>query len=168
MNKLRRQLLKAAKQKGMCEMGKEIIRHARDLDEILQQYHDHLGWHIENNNPPEDILREHFAGFSNDWAAADVKGVKFVDQDKVFMALAAEGEACYTPGHRGRVYLRQDAEVTIYAEPKTFVMVSAYDNARITIRPTDTARVYVYLHGNAQVVDTPDFPKQITIKHTEK
>lgn len=168
MNKLRRQLLKAAKQKGMCDIGKDIIRHAASLDEILQQFHDHLGWHVEHDNPPFEVLKEHFEGFSNDWAAADVKGVQFVDQEKVLMVLGSEGEACYTPGHRGRVFVRHNSEVTVYAEPKTFVMVSAYDNARITIRPADTARVYVYLHGNAQVVDTPDFPKQVTIKHAEK
>ena len=164
MNRLKRQLIKAAKQKGMCDMGKDIIRHADSMDEMLQQYHEHIGWHVVNNNPPENILREHFAGFSNDWAAVDAVGVKFTDQKKVYMTLGSEGEAYYSTGKRGRVYLRHDAEVTVYAEPKTFVMISAYDNATVRIRPADTARVYVFLHDNAHIVDTPDFPKQIIIK----
>ena len=163
---LRKQLLKAANQKGLCDAGKDIIRHAEDLDTVLKQYHDHIGWHIEHDNPPEEVLREHFTGFYNDWAAVGAKNVGFIDQEKVFLALDAEGEAHYTDGKRGRVFLRHNAEVTVYAEPKTFVLVSAYDNAAVRIRPADTARVYVYLHGNAKVIDTPDFPKQITIKYT--
>lgn len=164
MKDLKKQLMAAAKAKGMCDEGKRIIRKARSVEEMLQQYHDHIGWHMENDNPPEAVLKEHFAGFHNEWAAADVKGVEFTDQEKVLMVLGSEGETHYTTGKRGRVFVRHNSELTVYAQQKTFVVVSAYENARVRIRPEDTARVCVFLHGNSQLIDTPDMPKQITVK----
>ena len=163
MNKLRKQLLKAAKQKGLCDTGKDIIRHAPDLETMMQQYHDHIGWHIVHDNPPKEVLREHFAGFSNNWVAIDTKAT-FVDEEKVFLAIAANGEVQYGNNKRGRVYMRQDAALNLNAGQGAFVTVSAYDNATVRVRPADTARVYVFLHDNARMVDTPDFPKQIIIK----
>lgn len=162
MNK--KSLYAAAKAAGMCRDGKRKLRHAKSIDELVVFFKENIIWLVEHDYPPVAVLREHYAGFYNEWAAADAKGVEFFNQEKVFVALASEGTAHYTHGKRGRVFVRHDSELTIYAENDTFVVVSVFDNARVTIRPTETAKVYVYLHGNAQVVDTPDFPQQIIIE----
>ncbi len=162
MNK--RGLYAAAIAVGMCRDGKRKLRHAKSIDELAAFFKENIIWLVEHNYPPIAVLHELYAGFHNEWAAADAKGVEFFDQEKVFVALASEGAAHYTHGKKGRVFVRHDSELTIYAENNTFIVVSVYDNARVTIRPTEAAKVYVYLHGNAQVVDTPDCPQQIIIE----
>ncbi|MBR1525776.1 MAG: hypothetical protein IJ640_03850 [Prevotella sp.] len=164
MKELNKDLLKAATERNLCDDGKRIIRRA-DFEEMIQQYHDHIGWHMEHDNPPEEVLRKHFEGYINQWAAVGVKGCNFVDEKTVLLCLDSEGEARFTNGKRGRVFIRHDSELTLYAEPHTFIVVSVYDNATLRVHPADTARVCVYLHGvNAKVIDTPDMPKQVIIK----
>lgn len=153
--------MKAARQKGLCDTGKDIIRHA-DVDEIIRQYRDHLGWHVTHDNPPEDILRKHYAGFCTDWVAVGAEAA-FADQSKVLLTCDAKGVVTYSEKKRGRVFVRHGATLELTAAKGAMVVVSMYDDCIAHIEAAEGARVYVFLHDVARLEDTPTDTKEIVI-----
>lgn len=155
MNKdreLKHDLLKAAKNNGMCRMGKGVIRH-KDMGEMLERYKEFIVWQIKHDNPPEAVLRKHFAGFSNDWAACEVEAT-FADQPKVLLTCDAKGVVSYSEGKRGRVFVRHGAALRLTAAKDTMVVVSLYDDCHAYVEAADGAKVYVFLHDNSNLLNS--------------
>ncbi|MFK2382066.1 hypothetical protein ACIXN9_22635, partial [Bacteroides fragilis] len=52
------------------------------------------------------------------------------------------------------LHLRHDSELTLEVEDCAKVFVSVYDRAKLHVRQSDVAKVYVYVHGGNCKVET--------------
>ena len=155
--------MEAAREIGLCDDGRAIIKEA-DMAPMLNEYRDHIGWHVERDNPSESILRKYFYGMQTEWLNVGREATIY-NAEKFMFTCGASGKAIYEQNKRGRIYVRHGSYVEIEAASEAFVIVSLYDDCKASIKADAGARVYVYLHGDASVSeDTLKESKEIIIK----
>ena len=93
---------------------------------------------------PADFLRSNGVFVDDRWSANNLESSLILGDSKVTMR--------YNGWNIGRVYVRDDANVSITAKNKSTVFVHAFENACIGIEQHDDARIVVIRHSENAVV----------------
>lgn len=164
MKEVNKDLLAVAKTNGMCKMGKRTIRHADNVEDMVEKYKQFLVWQMKHDNPGQAVLMKHFNGYKNEWCAVNVTGAVFHDQHAVCLLCGTSALATYSERSRGRIFARHGASVAIQADRGAHCVVSLYDNATAKVEAAEGAKVYVFLYDAASLEDTPESNEVIISK----
>lgn len=93
---------------------------------------------------PTDFLRSNGVFVDDRWSANNLENSLILGDSKVTMR--------YNGWNIGRVYVRDNAHVSITAKNKGTVFVHAFENACIGIEQHDDARVVIIRHSDSVVV----------------
>lgn len=109
-----------------------------------------------NNYPPLQWIEKHFdrdmLRRNNFFVNDEVHGRN--NRPIAVMNGCCNGMLMYDGYTIAKVYIRHDSKIFIDASENCKLFISVYDDADVTIRQSETARVYVYTHGDNCRVET--------------
>ena len=119
-----------------------------DKGDLCKKYVDGIDFCIEHDYPSVDYMIENFDGVMQSYGifVDDViskKNIPFAVLNGATKAtIKLDGYAA------SRIYLRHDSELELVALDNSKTFVSVYDDAKLTVLATGSAKVYVYAYGS--------------------
>ena len=169
MNKLNEEIMSGAKACGICEEWYNMMKDA-DKDGLLDMYKRGIDFVIKHSFPENSYLLSH----STDEILAVGRverqgrgqGVRRADEnrhkhlifiDETVPEGGGNGTYVFNGTCRGKIsfdrysastlHIRDKSQVVISAKGLSKVFINVYDHSRVEIIQEDTAKVFVYLHG---------------------
>lgn len=118
-----------------------------DKDELCDKYVRGIDFAIEHNYPSLEEMKANFDGVMQKHGIYVSENIDLVNPPLVIANGSCTGHACYDKFSVGRMYVRHDSVVTVYAGGSAKVFISLYDSAKLKVLCEDTAKVYVYKYG---------------------
>ena len=149
MDKLNKDLRDAAIRFGLCTEWTNDWSENHNKQELIEMWLRGIDFAISHNYPSNEFIKENFS------AELLKENNVFIDSiireynlNRIAMACGnSEGELVFDRFSSCDMYIRHTSKVHFDVSQVAKVFINLYDNAEITIKQSDIAKVYVYLHG---------------------
>lgn len=148
MNRLNSELRGHAVSYGLCTQWQGDWQNNKSQQELIEMYIRGIDFCIEHDYPTVEYIKGNF-----DRSLLHQNHI-FVDEpvtggDNGVYVLNGKcsGKFSFSKFTAATLYLRHDSELTLEVEGCAKVFVSVYDRAKLHVRQSDVAKVYVYVHS---------------------
>ena len=150
MDKLNKDLRDAAIRLGLCEEWTDDWSENHNKQELIEMWLRGIDFAISHNYPSNEFIKENFS------AELLKENNVFIDSiireynlNRIAVTCGnCEGELIFDGFSSCDVYIRHTSKVHFDVSQFAKVFINLYDDAEITIKQSDIAKVYVYLHGS--------------------
>lgn len=150
MDKLNDELKNQAVAYGLCEQWTNDWNENRNKQELIEMWLRGIDFAIQHNYPTNDFIKANFSSellkMNNIFVDCSVGGVNLVH--KTVICGDCNGALLFNGFASCDIYVRHTSQIHIDASKFAKVFVNLYDDAEVTIKQRDIAKVYVYLHGS--------------------
>nr|DAV38587.1 MAG TPA: hypothetical protein [Caudoviricetes sp.] len=142
---------------GLCQQWQGEWMDGKSKDELVEMYVRGLDFCIEHNYPSNDFIAANFEPEvlhrNGVWLNERVVTCG-VPNSVLVLNGCCTGVLKFGGYDVCTIYVRHDSEVEINADGVSKVFISVFDNAKVKVKQSDLAKVYVYKHGDKCVVGT--------------
>lgn len=150
MDKLNKELRSKAISYGLCKGWTQDWSENRNKQELIEMWLRGIDFAIQHNYPTNEFIKENFSSellkVNNVFVDCPVGGVNLTH--KAVICGDCKGALVFDGFSSCDIYVRHTSKIHIDALKFSKIFVNLYDDAEVTIKQKDIAKVYVYLHGS--------------------
>jgi hypothetical protein len=157
-NTLAEKLKLQAQSLGACEEGIENVDNLNE-QELINRWLHFINFAIKYDYPSNGFIKENFDRnlLEHNNIYVDANFERRNARQIVVVQGSSKGNLLYDCWTTSDVYVRHDSEVVIDCTRYSKVFVHVYDNAKVKIRQSDAATVYVYRYSkNCEITTQGD------------
>lgn len=154
MNKLNSELRECAVGHGLCTQWQGEWNDDKTQQELIDMYVRGLDFCIEHDYPTTDFIKEHFDSYllrkNRIYVDEEVEG----GESGVYVINGkCNGEVRFEDFTVATLHVRHDSELNVVAEGLSKVFIKVYNHAKVHVKQSDMAKVYVYLYGDECTIE---------------
>lgn len=150
MNKLNTELRNDAIHFGLCQQWTQDWSENRNKQELIDMWLRGIDFAIMHDYPTNEFIKEYFEEVllkeNNIFVDCLVGGVNL--NGKVVVNGECTGLLTFDGFAACDLYIRHNSKIHVDAAKFSKVFINIYDDATVTIKQIDAAKVYVYRHGS--------------------
>lgn len=154
MKRLRIELARQAKAKGICPEWHETLKKTQNIKELASMFLRGIDFCTENDYPSIDFIRANFKGKVEEYGIHLDESVRLTNPRKTVLLGKSEGIIELDGFTVAEVFLKHDSTLELKASGNSFVMVSLFEKTSLTVTASDHARVRIRKHGGSVTYST--------------